>query len=639
MFKDNVQAVVKISCGTKVFRVEGRQVFGFELDQQSWGFDGSVRFIVKKDDDDLLSWFDDDDLMTLDLTLTVVLGEDAKTKPTPFVDVSGLVTGRELRELATDDQANQGVSFREYWFSFADPAQVLLRQHCPALLYAEASLADAIKENLASGVKVDATMSAAKIDRPLLCVPGGSFYDYLCWFADSHGGYFVYDYAARTYELADSKAKPDSKTSISLDKHHVARFRHGFASPPRAEVRVHNSYALQPKTVSSSPTGSVKGVSRDRLMRSAIAGDIDSVMQREGARLPRRGRTMTLDFQRCPESAVEPGVGFTIDTDSFTSQRFGVRDKYRCRQMSLSATTDEPGARRYSPGPWASYELDIESVFETESEASAAMPEYTAPPFPMRAEGQIVCEIGGDEERPYAIATDNNTGLSSYQVRVPLWNAEITVLAQPQFISGHMYFPPYKNARILLDIDFDEADIVRYLDWGPGVQMPMDSQGNQILFGRGATSETSLKHSYVDGKSMLAVSRIEGADTELLTLQDGGLVLQVKEDSSKASASESVDLSADVAAASGELTAASKGAIGNVTQGFSDGQAELKEQMNSSVGKTEAALDDMSAAVSAKASEMKSKADASTAALAASAARLNAQSAALKGDLENEKNK
>ena len=286
MFKDNLSALVKISCGSKVFRVEGRQVFGFELDQQSWGFSGAVRFIVRREDDELLQWFDSDELMTLDLSLTVALGEDAKEKPEPFVDISGLVTGRELRELATDDQANEGVSFREYWFSFADPAQVLLRQHCPALLYAEASLADAIKENLASGVKIDADMSAAKLERPLLCIPGGSFYDYLCWFVDSHGGYFVYDYAKRTYELADSKSKPDSKTALTLDKHHVTRFRHGFASPPRAEVRVHNSYALQPKTVSTSPTGAVKGVARDHLMRSAIAGDVDSVMQREGGRLP-----------------------------------------------------------------------------------------------------------------------------------------------------------------------------------------------------------------------------------------------------------------------------------------------------------------------------------------------------------------
>ncbi|NQY38438.1 MAG: hypothetical protein HRT37_26610 [Alteromonadaceae bacterium] len=68
------------------------------------------------------------------------------------------------------------------------------------------------------------------------------------------------------------------------------------------------------------------------------------------------------------------------------------------------------------------------------------------------------------------------------------------------------------------------------LDWGKGVFLEQDTQGNHLLFGKNNTDETSLRHSYEDKKPVFSIKRTKEKDTELVRLEEGKIILQTKED-------------------------------------------------------------------------------------------------------------
>jgi hypothetical protein len=58
----------------------------------------------------------------------------------------------------------------------------------------------------------------------------------------------------------------------------------------------------------------------------------------------------------------------------------------------------------------------------------------------------------------------------------------------------------------------------------------MDTQGNHILFGKTATSQTSVQHVYVDDKPVLHMKRTSDKDTEMIKMVEGSLILETKEE-------------------------------------------------------------------------------------------------------------
>jgi hypothetical protein len=96
--------------------------------------------------------------------------------------------------------------------------------------------------------------------------------------------------------------------------------------------------------------------------------------------------------------------------------------------------------------------------------------------------------------------------------------------------TGQFYFPYYKNAKVLVGLNFDNAFIVNFLDWENGAALPMDSQGNQIVMGKSTTSKNVIKHTYVDSKPEFQIQRTEEKDTELLQFSDGYIILQTQQE-------------------------------------------------------------------------------------------------------------
>jgi len=116
-------------------------------------------------------------------------------------------------------------------------------------------------------------------------------------------------------------------------------------------------------------------------------------------------------------------------------------------------------------------------------------------------------------------------------VKLPaLENKIVIVPFEPMFDTGHFYFTPYKNEKVLVELYFHDARIARFLDWRPEARLPMDTQGNHILMGKGRNSKTSVDHIYADDKPKFSITRKSKKDTEIIQLAEGTIILQTKEE-------------------------------------------------------------------------------------------------------------
>jgi hypothetical protein len=62
--------------------------------------------------------------------------------------------------------------------------------------------------------------------------------------------------------------------------------------------------------------------------------------------------------------------------------------------------------------------------------------------------------------------------------------------------------------------------------------MPQDGQGVQLLVGKTPENGTSLKHFYTDDKPVFLMQRTSDKDTQKIQLDEGTLLIQVKEEQS-----------------------------------------------------------------------------------------------------------
>jgi hypothetical protein len=204
---------------------------------------------------------------------------------------------------------------------------------------------------------------------------------------------------------------------------------------------------------------------------------------------------------------------------------------YRVRTIYLEASAVAPDITADHNMDHARYNIEMSSQLEPKNEEWVSLPPFKTPLFPLYVEGKVVSEQGTKEEETYQIYQDKKTSLDQYKVAIPLWNnQEVVVPFEPNFFTGHFYFPDFKDARVLVALDFHSGRIERFLDWRPGARLPMDTQGDHILLGKTDKSQTSLQHIYVDNKPVLHVKRTSDKDTEMIKMVEGSLILETKEE-------------------------------------------------------------------------------------------------------------
>jgi len=423
--------------------------------------------------------------------------------------------------------------YRQYHLVFADPAQVLWKQHFPCDLLVDSTLKDLITLHTPQEITMvydwDAVLA---VKYPVLSLALGSslnqasFYDYLIWLVDSQNGVFSYDFTANQYTLSAVKSLSDA--AISIDFLDILGFEVHVPEVHRYQPNVLNAYSENPETTAITNDAVTTTIRRDYIARYPIAADMQSRVTLETSRFQQHLHEVTLEYQRFQLQVTPPGQLVNFQGNGLWNPLLFIQaNYYRVKEWHLTLQSTDEGLSIDLNVPYGHYEIESNMLLESSAELCVSLPAYIMPRYPVFVEGKLVSETGEDTDMTYQFYTDSDTSVNYYKVSIPLWAKQnVRVAYQPNQDGGQFYFPPYKNARVLIGLEFNSAFIDSFLDWGTGTALPLDSQGNQLVMGTSATSQNIIKHNYVDSKPELQIQRTQDKDTELLKFSNGNILLQ-----------------------------------------------------------------------------------------------------------------
>ena len=536
MFEDAIQIDLDIKIGKEKFEIPGGNIRNLNLNLFSYGFNGSIGFWIISDSvkDTLFLNFLKPDLIELTLTVEAVYNQSGeKTSP---LTIKSIVTGKSVREETYNEVSDKPVLQRYYEMSFRDAPSLLWSQHYPSKIYVEKKMSDIIKEHTVSGITTDLDFKALEKKCPMQFLGLGneendaSFYDFLMWYLKSNNGLCYYDYKKYKFCLTDKK--PVEKEAYSIKRYETKDLSLSLKFPEtiRHNNRILNASTESSKTIDVKQDQAVTGLNRDMVIREDIAGKVSTIQTLEKSKLKVRDHELKIDFGQFPSYPFWPGSFIEFGKEYWGSDSYIYKKKYRVYEVSITAeaTQQKPG-ENYN-APFNTYKSVVSAKLEHSDNPVAFFPEFKTPKYPVYIEGRIISEAGKKEDKTFQIETDKETSEESYAVHVPLWNCKVMAPFTPGITTGHFFFPAFTNSRVLLAVYYDCAEIDKFLDWGDGTRLTMDSQGNHILFGKNDASNMSMKYEYAENKPKFIMKRISDKDTELIQMEDGNIILQTKEE-------------------------------------------------------------------------------------------------------------
>lgn len=609
-FQVELRFELTLTLGSKSFSIPGGQVKHVALHMASHGYTGSVTFwtAMEKPDAPLFTAFQKPDLAQLRLAVSAV--DPAQDAPPPPMLIQGLVRRRRLIAEPHGADTKSDLVFRRYTLEFADPAQVLWRQHRPTELHTATSLAEIIEAHKAS-LQLTLDWATLRQKQPMLCLalgadaPEVSFYDFVLWYVDSQKGVFSYDSQKNEYLLADSK--PTTGEPKLLSRLAVERLQVKVPPPIRHSTRVLNAVAEGPSTTPLAQAQAVAGVTHDVLLRTAIADEAEQRQKLEKARLQVRERQLQLSLKDFPSVPVHPGALLRLDGPLWPQNLTGLGEDYRVLSLDFEATAERQERHEEQATPAAQYGVRMGAQLESSSEPVVTLPPYRAPRYPIHVEGLVHSPGGEASDRRWLITEDEKNSLSYFQMTVPLWNKTVSVPAAPLHMPGHFFFPPYKNTRVLVELHFDRAELARFVDWKEGVRTPQAGQGDQSLLGLNKLSQTGITHDFQDDKPVMRIHRTSQGDTQIIRMGEGHLFIEVKESPSGAAPAPTYDVSPQVDAAKGDLSTAVGGAIGQTSASYQAAMGSVRAKIKGAQAEAKATLGGARAEVGAKVAGAKSE--------------------------------
>lgn len=558
-----VEITLEIVSAGQTVRVLGRSVDRVELEMMPWGLRGELQFWVDNDQayggedtDALYKPFCARDPMTVTLSLAAqrsdVEIEARRGRPPikPFV-VSGLVFEREVFEEVpvTSKKAALG---RCYRVAFADPAHVHWLQHHPVELYTDKSLQEVIEANKTAAIKVMYEGEPLKQKRPQLFLglseeqgTQASFYDWLLWWCDRQDLLWSYSYSQGTYRLADKPADVPKQRNL-VSRRDVGRIFVRHLEAPRIGARVRSATSADPRTSPIRRKEAQAPLSRDVLLRPAVGADFEARAKLESARLRGRAPLVFLDFRALPLRMIGPGDWIDVTKDAALFRAHGLvlpelalKESLRCTRVSLSLVAEGERGQGGENGRLRQFSFEYAAQFEAGSERAAQLPLYVTPQYPRMVEGLLLAgaeqqegaKSGSKEvDEIYELEKQEQTALLRYRVKLPVFGNQIVRCPfDPGSLSGHFYFPLYKGARVLVALECERATVRAMLDWRIGGQLPLESQGNQLMMGKKPSSQVILRSAYVDEKIVFTLQRTSGEDVQTVRLSEGELRVFVGE--------------------------------------------------------------------------------------------------------------
>lgn len=535
MFTNRLTTTLTLTIKGKKLVVPAGNLKQFRVELEPWGFRAEASFWhvsqAKESEDEIFAPFIKDDpieaSLKIDRTFDTV-GESAD----PLV-VSGWVESRRVLERAFEGLSGAPVLHRRYRITFRDPLAVKLDVHRPVGLYVNTTLKNLISKELPTGLSLTSKWKGATTTYPVLSVglgadPGGaSFRDFLFWLGTREGYEIAWDADKKTYTLDDTKPKAGKTEPIPIDD--VDFVEAVFDEPPRFAIDVLNG-AAEAKTRKKRVTNSraYKGARQDDLLVTPIAKEVEGAAAAARERIKAPSPGLEVVFARFP--SVTMRVGRIYDFSEDWSRRLSTDKKtFRLRSLVIDARAERQSATDDSDDDANTYELDVVAQFEDAKDKRLTAPPHVVPTYPFQLEGQVVSDVGKKDELTYQHHRDETKSLDYYLVKVPLFGLDVRAPFHPNTLSGHFYFPAYRDERVLLDLYLDGAAITRFLDWRPGARLPKESQGNHLLLGKKAEDQTSLRHVYEEAKPVLHIERTSGPDTQTIRVSEGRIRMETKE--------------------------------------------------------------------------------------------------------------
>lgn len=584
-FEDDLACTLTVWAAGASTAVPGANLKRLQLALASYGFRGEVAFWVRADEagDALHQVLIGD--APIEIELGVARARYLGTPPPPLT-VRGAVTARRFLELTTDDMTGRPVRFRRYTLALADPACAAWSLHHPTEVYVDKSLGDVIRAQLVGEMALDVAWPELQQKRPLVCLGLGedaaSFHDFVAWLAASRAGHFVLDYASRKYQFSDKKAR--LADPAALDHETVAELEVVLPEPARHQQRFLNSWTGMDAVTAVDVPQARPPLTCDVLVHTPIPDDVQRRVDRDTRRLAAGRHELAVQFRRFPEVLLAPGAGLTLDPETFSAKLVGFGESLRVSELNLSARALDESAEFDLELTSTTYAIDLVARLEHEDDPRTRAPAFRTPRYPIEVEGKIVSAIGETGDRAYTVYEDSSTSQDRYRVLLPTWNVTIEVPFTPLFQPGHLYFPAYRDARVRVAIELERARLTSFLDWGPSVRLPLTSQGNHILFGKNTTSETSLRHWYVDSLPELQLRRVNSGNTGVVTVKEGAILIETFDDDSAAAGATTVSVQPEAAAAQSSLEASSDVAVGDLESSVTDAGGELDGKVEGATG-------------------------------------------------------
>ncbi|PTL85388.1 hypothetical protein DAT35_01320 [Vitiosangium sp. GDMCC 1.1324] len=546
-FDERLAVSLTLTIGGKAHKVIAGSMKRFALDLWSWGLEGEAEFLLTdnqsqggQDKDELLADFLKPDLVGVSLEVKAVLPETSGRPSHGALKIQGFVTEKSLVEDAVATSGDSDVILhRRYGIRFLDAARLLWRQHYPCALYTSKTMKDVLEAHKGDKIRLAYDWQAGLgTTHSVLFVgldpqSGVSFYDWVLWYVHGHAGVFTYDYATHGYKFAG--AKDTSGTPLNLHEENLEALEVLLPEVIRHDVTVLNATAESPQTQPVTHKQAVAGIRQDVLLCTPISDEVQARVDLETARLKARGPEMELAWRSFPEKVVAPGTLVKLPTHEAWAAAGVAKDQVlRIRSMHLSGeVSGEQGEEEVYGDTYALFSFRMRTRLEPKDESHVDLPAWQPPIYPRYVEGLIVSEQGAEKDETWQAYTDSATSLDGYKVKIPLFEEQIVPAPfNPNLLPGHFYFPAYKGERVLVALDFQRAWIKRFLDWRTGARMPQDGQGVQLMVGKTPENGTALKHYYTDDKPVFLMQRTHDKDTQKIQLEEGTLLIQVKEEPS-----------------------------------------------------------------------------------------------------------
>jgi hypothetical protein len=311
---------------------------------------------------------------------------------------------------------------------------------------------------------------------------GVSFYDFVLDYVARRAGQFVYDHGTSKYAL---RATKPSGTAVKAFGDDLGRVRRVFPEVRRTTPRLLNTSTEDPRTLAQQAPLAVTPFRHDELTRTPIAQSLDAASRTLESTLSQRGVEVELEFVRVPAVSYVPGTLVSFES----ARRFGQRGALegatlRVFELRLEAQALQADADADRGAPNAAYRVSLEARLEAQDDTTARLPAHRAPAYPGYVEGKIVSHVGTDTERTYDFIADQDTSLKYYEVTLPVFASQtVRVPFEPHHLSGNVYIPAYRDARVLLAYWLEDARVERLLDWREGVPLAKDSQGSSCCSG------------------------------------------------------------------------------------------------------------------------------------------------------------